>query len=466
MNIIISEQQFRDLVQKCVTEGVYINGVRGNKANLSYGKGLTRHAGNLNPQDMIKTDKMDTNNADTYLVPLKGGLYSYNITSISGTEVMHYFKNYWDHKKAEIKMKDIKGNEETYQLEMEKREFNEFLRQFILKVSFVVEHYLQNNTVGEISKISIYPVPSSSEFNQRMAEELVNMSIGGLQIQVIDRNLFKKDTTNIEKDNEFIEKNKEYFSSEMGNVHNKPVTDYIDTTINKSHAIEKFGQYVDAVNDCTKKLLHDLNNYLNGVSKGSQKTLNSIVYDYKYYCDIMDDSVKKCRYNDVARGVEDSAIYFNKVAAKKKYSKDASISKRTACVWNLIRNSPLIRGKVSPITGKPYTKRDIAYWEYTPFHMKNLSNGVRMGMKNFFSIDTNVLQKEISRINGTLFIIFDDNISGGATLSDICMQAKNAGIKNILPITFGKMGVKWQMGTVALNRPTDKNGNWGQFNFN
>lgn len=464
MNIIITEQQFKRLIQDSIMEGVYVNGIHGNKAMLSYGKGMKRHAGNLNSQDMINTDKMDANNSDTYIVPLKGGIMSYNITSISGTEVMHYFKNYWDHKKSEVTIKNTEGSKESYELEMQKREFNEFLQQFISKVSLVVNHYLSTNDIGEISKISICPVPSSSNFNQKMAEELLGMNIGGLNIQVIDKNLFHKDTSNIQRDNDFIEKNKEYFASSMSKVQNKPVTDYIDTTINKSHALDKFGIYIEEVNKCTSKLLHDLNNYLNGVSKGSPKTLNSIIYDYKFYCDIMDDSVKKCGYTDVARGV-DSVLYFNTIASKKKYSKDASISKRTNCVWDLIRNSPLIRGQVSPITGKPYTKREIAYWEYAPFQMKNLSNGVRMGIKNFFSIDTEVLQKEIARINGTLFIIFDDNISGGATLSDICMQAKNAGIKNILPITFGKMGVKWQMGAIALTRPTDKNGNWGQFNF-
>jgi hypothetical protein len=465
MNIIITEQQFHDLVQKCVTEGVYVNGVRGNKATLSYGKGMTRHAGNLMAQDMIKTDKMDANNSDTYLVPLKGGIVSYNITSISGQEVMHYFKNYWDHKKAEVVMKNAEGEKESYELQMEKREFNEFLMQFINKVSFVVKHYLSNNNVGEIAKISIYPVPSSSNFNIKMSEELLGMSIGGLQIQVIDQNLFKKDVSNIERDNDFINKNKEYFDASLSNRLNKSATAYVDTAINKSHAIEKFGKYIDEVNKCAMKLLHDLNNYLNGVSKGSPKTLNSIIYDYKYYCDIMDDSVKQCHYNDVARDVEDASLFFNTIASKKKYSKGASVEKRTDFIWNLVKNSPLIRGKVSPITGKPYKKRDVVLWDYAPFKMKNLSNGVRMGLKNFFSINTEVLQKEIQRINGTLFIIFDDNISGGATLSDICMQAKNAGIKNILPITFGKMGVKWQMGTVALNRPTDKNGNWGSFNY-
>ena len=58
--------------------------------------------------DYLKTDKMDMNNEDTYLVPLKNGMMSYNITSINGTEVMHYFKRIFDRQKTSIK--DTEGN--------------------------------------------------------------------------------------------------------------------------------------------------------------------------------------------------------------------------------------------------------------------------------------------------------------------------------------------------------------------
>lgn len=466
MNIIITESQFRELVQKQLLEGVYVNGLKGNKALLSYGKGMTYHRGNLMPQDLVKTDKMEQNNNDTYIVPLKGGINSYNITSIKGQEVMHYFKYYWDSKKAEVKVKDKEGNEKNYELEMEKREFNDFLQQFIKKVSIVIEHYVSNNNVGEISKISIYPVPSSSRFNEEMSKELIGMNILGLPIQVINQKLFYKDTSNIQRDNDFIEKNKEYYNSEMSQVagYKKPVLSFLDTAVNRNHAMQEFDRFINGLNECTKQMLQTLNNYKNGPSKGSQTTLKTLAWTYRYYCDIMDQSVKICTYNDAVRGVEDAQIHFNKIANQKKYSKNASIEKRTEIIWEFIKNTPYIRGQRSPITGKPYTKREINYWEYTPFQMKSLSNGERMGLKNFFSIDTNVLQQEIKRIQGTLFVIFDDNVSGGATLSDICLQAKKAGIQNILPITFGQMGVKWEKGVIPLTRPTDKNGNYGYFN--
>ena len=65
-------------------------------------------------------------------------------------------------------------------------------------------------------------------------------------------------------------------------------------------------------------------------------------------------------------------------------------------------------------------------------------------------------QKELEKIKGTIFLIFDDNVSGGATLSDICYQCKQLGIENIIPITFGRMQQSNNMRGIVLNTP--KNG--------
>ena len=46
--------------------------------------------------DYVKTDKMDSLGGDTYEVPLKGGITSYNITSKNGSLVMKYFKHFFD----------------------------------------------------------------------------------------------------------------------------------------------------------------------------------------------------------------------------------------------------------------------------------------------------------------------------------------------------------------------------------
>jgi hypothetical protein len=89
------------------------------------------------------------------------------------------------------------------------------------------------------------------------------------------------------------------------------------------------------------------------------------------------------------------------------------------------------------------------------FQIKTLSNDVRMGMKNYFASNLDVVQQEMEKIKGTIFVIFDDNISGGATLSDICMQAKQLGIEYIIPITFGEMQKKYSLGMgMQINKPT------------
>lgn len=607
MNIILTEQQFRDLLEKQLLESVYINGLKGNTANLSYKKGSDWSNGNLNATDKIKTDKMDTNNGDTYIVPLKGGINSYNITSISGENVMHYFKYYWDSKKATTTL-----NDKSYELKMQKQEFNNFLSQFIDKVSAVIRHYITENKIENVSKVSIYPVPSSSNFNQRMSEELTGMLLNGLPIQVINQNLFYKDVSNIQRDTDFINKNKEYFNSRYYQQFDDDITnsEELDNSLERFKAVGGFKDYIQEMNDCVRTMHFCLNNYRH-VSVNSPRTLSRLAYNYRMYVDLKAESVLRNTYGDnstirfstVATPVKtwqkpvvenslpsltvlwlddmrDPYKYFNKksnsgafVRNKDFYDKlmskynlnfvwvrnidefskfilknglpkfvsfdhdlGAGIPKGLDCakwlvqycqrtgsnlpsffvhsanpngqreinallnsvknnapslssadgeqqetqqnsnkkdtdaftdaVWTLIK--PLLRGVNSPITGKPYPKIKIEYYKHQPYEIKKLSNGMRMGLKNMFSLNPKVLQEEMERIKGTLFVIFDDNISGGATLSDICLQAKNAGIENIVPITFGQMAVKWTVGAktpLKLTKPTDKNGNVGQFNI-
>ena len=69
-----------------IDEDVFISNKKGkNKLQLTYNKRLsdkmTKNHGTLNPAELINTGKMDQNNSDTYEVPLKGGITSYNITS-------------------------------------------------------------------------------------------------------------------------------------------------------------------------------------------------------------------------------------------------------------------------------------------------------------------------------------------------------------------------------------------------
>jgi phosphoribosylpyrophosphate synthetase len=104
-------------------------------------------------------------------------------------------------------------------------------------------------------------------------------------------------------------------------------------------------------------------------------------------------------------------------------------------------------------------------WEAVPFQIKNLSNGERMGVKGIYNInkDEELVNRERERARGTAFVIFDDNVSGGATLSDVCRALKENGFENLIPITFGVMPEKWVFNKVNLTKPTD-NGGKG-FNF-
>ena len=83
-----------------------------------------------------------------------------------------------------------------------------------------------------------------------------------------------------------------------------------------------------------------------------------------------------------------------------------------------------------------------------------------MGLKDIYSVNDKIDEKrrndEIEKMKNTILLVFDDNISGGATLSDVCIQCKNLGANYIIPITFGKMNESNTMRGIMLNTP--KNG--------
>lgn len=138
-----------------------------------------------------------------------------------------------------------------------------------------------------------------------------------------------------------------------------------------------------------------------------------------------------------------------------KYAKGPSIEKRSNNIWEL----------VTPILGKTFmskqNKIDIVEIRPENFQIKKLTNDTRMGLKNYFKLQ-DVADEEIKRIQNTVFVIFDDNVSGGATLSDICYQCRKIGINYIVPITFGEMRVKYTQGMLQVNKPS-KNGRFQNY---
>lgn len=603
--IKLTENQFNRLF-----EGVYINNLKNGKANITYQKGKNENSGNQIKTDYLKTDKMDENNADTYIVPLKGGIVSYNITSIKGSEVMHYFKKRWDNKKAEINiatsisnnkngnndkltilwvddarnpdkyfsnvstskayirnisyyekifenynvdfywvknidefqtyilnnglpdmcsfdfdLKDLRNdgshqkgkdcaewlkqycasnnlqlpkcylhsanhggrkelydilgdvvidsendNKHTYELTMLDDEFNKFKTQFLSKVSKVVEYALGKMNLENIEKLSIYPVKSSSRFNSQMCKEIAKDNICGLPLNIVDDNILTKDLRNIEMDNEFIGKNKEFYDQRLlkGGTNKSSALDYTQSFINKFVSISSTNELLNQLNDAYHRLIVCINNNKTNIRNNGTLTERQIETMTRIYM-VYYDAYAQLKYGAYKFMDLTNKNGFTKIQQKNlleplKYSKGPSISKRSDFVWNIVKSR--VRGLKSSVTNKAYEKIDICEWQRPQFEIKSISNAQRMGVRNIYNptTDTELLNNEIAKIGNDVLIVFDDNLSGGATLSDVCYQFKKLGINNIIPITFGVMSKKESMGIVPLNKPRDKHGMEG-FNY-
>lgn len=461
--IRLTEEQFKQYISY-ISESVYMNNLNAKKKqiNLAYNKnGDSRSPGNIAPMDKLKTNKMDNGlGNDTYEVPLKGGVMSYNITSIQGEVVMHYFKNFFKNKKTE---EEFQG--EKYEIIMQNEEFRNFMNNFKTKVNNVINYRIgeikKANPKEEIVGVSIYPVPSSSNFNTEMAKIMATLNLCSLPAQVINQDLLKKDLRNLSRDEEFIEKNKEFFNGKKSNRLAGSVSSHIDTNIDREKTLRRLEPYINKINEYEDLILRSYYSYNHTKSKA---TLNNILKYYKMYHDLYAECCKMATYNNYAKGGI-SKINSDQIAEPIKYSKGPSIEVRSHAIWQFIK--PFLRGVKSPISGLPYKEMPIQQWKFLDFQIKTLSNGERMGLKNIYNpnVDAELVQQELEKIKGTVFVIFDDNISGGATLSDICYQCKEMGITNIIPITFGQMAEKWQMGPMMLNKPVNDQGEVGKFNL-
>lgn len=446
-------------------EDVFISNLnnKNKKAELTYnknnsiqnGKNRVRNVGNQNAFDMLKTDKMDHDGSDTYEVKLKGGLTSYNITSIKGTEVMHYFKRVFEHQKTNV---SINGND--YELEMKLNEFNQFMQRFYTKVNYVITYCVNNfkskNPDIEFSKVSIYPVPSSSNFNNEMAKQINGKQFAGItETQKINSALLQKDLSNLTKDEDFIEKNKEFYDSDLtkNNSIQGSQLQYVDKELNRLNSFKNADKYIDNLNVICKKMLTLRNNRKQ--YKDQKQFAINMANLYTQYINSMESIVNSSKYFDTIKNKE-SSQYFENIAKALKYSKGPSIEGRSDEIWQMVK--PYLRGQKN-INGKPFVRTDINYWEKIPFQIKNMPNNTRMALKNYYNPnkDINIVQDEINKIKGTVLVIFDDNISGGATLSDICYQFKNLGIEYIIPITFGEMQKKNTLGVIPINSPEEFN---------
>ena len=458
--------------QYYINEDVFINGISNNKnkniANLTYKRnnngGIARNRGNMTSLDMLKTNLMDNNSGQTtYEVKLKGGITSYNITDINGTEVMHYFKRKFSHEETRIKLGDTE-----YDLEMQDSEFRNFMAQFLNKVNAVVEYrarqFMENNKGLTFSNIYIYPVPSSSNFNIEMVKRIVknNHTIDNLPVSAISSSILKKDTSNLEKDTDFIDKNRDYYNSERwqtggnGGTHMQAV----DNDLNRLSRLESVKAEIDKANEFTKienhkqtgSLLSQLNYVsarLNNPEKYGAPTLKSIKKLYDLYIGYQ-EAVKNITiageyYDTIAQKYHKP--HLKKVAEAIKYSKGPSIEGRAQRILQILKEYNMTNG----LPVKPY---DICMWQPANFQIKKLGNDSRMALKNYFSINNDSSEAELKNTDNSIVVIFDDNISGGATLSDICYQLQKIGVKYMIPITFGKMRTSYSQGIgQVINKP-------------
>lgn len=69
------------------------------------------------------------------------------------------------------------------------------------------------------------------------------------------------------------------------------------------------------------------------------------------------------------------------------------------------------------------------------FEIKSIEDTKRKSIEGLFEINPN-LKGIQQKLKGKNIVIFDDNISSGATLDDICMELQKYGVKSILPITL------------------------------
>lgn len=340
---------------------------------------------------------------------------------------------------------DGDGEKESYELFMENDEYQQFFRRFYTKVNYVVSHvckelYTKSNGKIAFSGVSICPVPSSSGFNTMVAKQLAKYTkLNDLKVIDIDVNMFKKDFTNLKKDEEFIAKNKQYYSSNMFDSEVEDITHegYVDKTLNRFSKIRDTRPYIEEYN----KIFRQLNVCYANRNKYGDRFGQALA---KFYKNLYDVFVK---LNSSVKG-----MWKKQVFSKLKGTKSQVEARKSDEMWEIVK--PYLRGT-------NVTKMDMHYLQPSDFEIKNLSNDIRMGMKDYFVSNVDVVEREMEKIKGTIFVIFDDNISGGATLSDMCMQAKKLGIEYIIPITFGEMQQKYYLGHNVI-KPS-KNGRFEHY---
>lgn len=96
----------------------------------------------------------------------------------------------------------------------------------------------------------------------------------------------------------------------------------------------------------------------------------------------------------------------------------------------------LNKQKISALRGKGRDSTVDDNGNIKDFQIKSLDDRTRRAIEGLFTINPNYLSLQ-TKLRGKTIILFDDNISSGATMDDLCLLLQRYGVANIIPITLG-----------------------------
>lgn len=246
-NVQLTEKFIRKIANEVLNEVIYGTDRDDTKKTISvrYEKNKNTSKRREEKLSIIETELMDNiSSSDTYTRELKCGLTAFNITKIKSEALSKFFKCIFEGCDT---IADIDG--EKYKLIMERPMIDEFFNTFIKKIEKVIEyHGIYNGFTGgkDPEKIYIYPVKSSKNFNSKIAEMLLGKTIHGLKIEILDTNALKKTINKAELDDDFIERNSEYYNNPVYN--GNTVKDYAISAIEREKTKYRITQKLLSLN--------------------------------------------------------------------------------------------------------------------------------------------------------------------------------------------------------------------------
>ena len=92
--------------------------------------------------------------------------------------------------------------------------------------------------------------------------------------------------------------------------------------------------------------------------------------------------------------------------------------------------------KIKALRGKGQDPTVDSDGKIKDFQIKSLDDKTRRAIEGLFTINPQYLSLQ-TKLKGKTIILFDDNISSGATMDDLCLLLQRYGVENIIPITLG-----------------------------